>query len=80
MYGVGFGDCRTNVNVVPGFGLISRRNSYFHIQDVSAEKLISATHVGVQVHKDGQGRSWTGIFIPKRHLLKCLGKESKFVS
>jgi hypothetical protein len=44
-----------NVHVVPSSGLVGRSNSYFRIQDISAEKLVSA-HVNVQVHKGGQNR------------------------
>ncbi len=60
------------MNVVPGSGLIGRCNSYFCIQDTSGEKLVSATHVGVQVQKGGKGRSWVGIFVPEMHTLKGL--------
>jgi hypothetical protein len=63
------------VHIVVSSGLVGRCNSYYRIQDVSADKLVSATHVSVQGHKGGQNRSWTSIFVPERHLLKCLGKS-----
>jgi hypothetical protein len=63
------------VHIVVSSGLVDRRNSYYRIQDVSADKLVSATHVSVQGHKGGQNRFWTSIFVPERHPLKCLDKS-----
>ncbi len=68
------GHCWMNVYIVPSSGSVGRCNSYFCIQNVSAENLVPATHVNVHVNKGGENRSWPSIFIPVGHPLKCLGK------
>jgi hypothetical protein len=68
------GDCGTDVHIVPSFCLIGNCNSFFRIQDISADYRSLFLRLG------GQNRSWTSLFIPEGHPLECLGKYTEFVS
>ncbi len=70
----------TNMDIVLGSGLVGGGNPYLCIQGVSAEQLVSPTHVDVCLYQGSKDCPQTGIFIPKRHPFEGLGEESQLVS